>query len=55
MSMSDPVGATYWHYNSGCGDAAISKFIRCVDGRKPEVNEILILGEHSVTPEVHPT
>ena len=55
MSILDPVGATGWPSKSGCGDADISKFICCVDGRDPEVNAVWILGEDGVTPEVHPT
>ena len=53
--MTDTVGATRCPSNSGCGDADISKFICCVDGREPEVNEVWILGEDGVTPEVHHT
>ena len=53
--MPNPVGANRCHSHSGCGVADISKFIRCVDGREPEVNEVWILGEDGVTPEVHPT
>ena len=55
MSMPDPVGATHWPSDSSCGDADISKCIRCVDGRNPEVNEVWVLGEDGVTPEFHPT
>ena len=55
MSMLDLVGATCWLSGSGCGGADRSKFICCVDGRKPEVNEVWILGEYGVTPKVRPT
>ena len=55
MFMPDPVGATSWPSDYGCGDAYRSKFIRCVDRREPEVNESWILGEDGVTPKVHPT
>ena len=55
MYMPDPVGATPWTSDSGCGDSDRSKFIHCVDGREPKVNEVWILGEGGVTPEVHPT
>ena len=55
MSMADPVRATRWPSDSGCGVADRSKFIRCVDGRDPEANEVWILGEDDVTPGIHPT
>ena len=51
--MPDPVGATCWSSDSGCGFAHRSKSIHCVDGHKPEVNEVWNLGEDSVTPKVH--
>ena len=53
--MPDPVGATCWPSDSGCGDADRSKFIRCVEGCEPMVNEVCILGEDGVTPNIHPT
>ena len=55
MSMTDPVGDTCWPSNSSCGDTDRPKFICCVDRSEPEVNEVWILGEYGVTPEVHPT
>ena len=55
MSMTDPVRDTRWTPNSGCGDDDRSNFIRCVDRQDPEVNEVWILGEDGVTPEVHTT
>ena len=51
----DTVRATRCTSESGCGDAEISKFIYFVDGRKPEVNKVFILGEDGVTPDFHPT
>ena len=55
MSMTDPVRDTISPSDSGCGVAERSKFIRCVDGREPEVNEVWIFGEDNFTPKVHPT
>ena len=55
MSIPDPVGATRWPSDSGCGDSDRSKFISCADGREAEVNEVWILGEDGVTPNIHPT
>ena len=53
--MLDLVRDPCWPSNCGCGDANRSKFIRYVDGHKPKLNEVWILGEDSVTPEVHTT
>ena len=55
VSMSDPVRDTCWPSDYGCGGADTSKFTRFVEGCKPEVNEVWILVEGSVTPKVHPT
>ena len=55
MSIPDPVGSTNWPSDSGCKDADRSKFIRCVDGRDPEANEVWVWGEDGITPEAHPT
>ena len=54
MYILYPVGAICWPLDSSCGDADRSKFFCCVDGRDPKVNEVWILGEDGVTPEVHP-
>ena len=53
--MPDPSGATRWNFDSSCGDADRSKFICCVDGHEPKVNDVWILGEDGVTPEFRPT
>ena len=53
MSMPNPVIDTKSPSNSGCGDADISNFFRCVEGREPEVNEVWIFGEGNATPKVH--
>ena len=53
--MPDPVGSIRLPYDSGFGDTDRFQFIRCVGGRKIEVNEVWILGEDGITPEVHPT
>ena len=55
ISMPDPVRDTFWPSGSSFGDSDRSKFIRCVDGCKPEVNEVRILGKDVVAPKVHPT
>ena len=54
MYIPNLVGATQWPSNYGCGDDDRSKFIRCVDGRKPKGNEVCILGEDGVTIKFHP-
>ena len=51
----ESVGANCWPSDSGCGYSDRSNFIRCVDGREPEVDEVWILGEDGVDPKVHPT
>ena len=50
MPMTDPVGDTRSPSESGCGDADRSKFICCVEGSNPEINEVWIFGKDSVTP-----
>ena len=53
--MPDIVGSTSWPSKFGCVDTDRSKFIRHVDGRNLEVNEVWVLGEYGVNPEVHLT
>ena len=53
--MPDSVRASCWPSDSSCGDADRSKFICFVYGREPKVNEVWILDEDGVTPEVHHT
>ena len=55
MSMPDTVVANQSPSESGCWDANRSNFICCVDGREPNNNEVWILGEDRLTPEVHLT
>ena len=55
MSILDAVGATCWPSDSVFGDSDRSKFIRCFDGRYPKDNEVWILDEDIITPEVHTT
>ena len=43
--MPDPDGYTRWPFDSGFGDSDRSNFIRYVDVREPEVNEVWSLGE----------
>ena len=40
---------------SGSGDDEGPDFIRCMDGRDPQVNEVWTLGKDGVTCEVHLT
>ena len=54
MRIPDTVGATCCPSNFGCGDTDRSKLIRCVDGCKPKVNEVCVLGEDNVTHLVCP-
>ena len=55
MFPSEPVGAIRWPSDSCCGDDDRSKFVRCVDGREPEVNKFWIWGDDGIIPEVNPT
>ena len=54
MSGRYPVGFIDTASDSGSGDAEGTKFIWCVDRRKPQVYEFCIFGEDGVTREVHP-
>ena len=55
MSAWETVVAILWPSDSGYGDSDRSKFVRCVDGREPEVHKVLIPGDDKITSKVHPT
>ena len=55
MSGQDPVGAIRRRSDSGSGDKDGLEFIRCVDGRDPQIHEVWSFGEDGVTREVHLT
>ena len=55
MAGCEPVGDIHWRSNSGSGDEDGLEFIRCVDGRDPQVHEVWIFGEDGVTPEIYLT
>ena len=44
-----------WPYDSDSGDEYGPKFIRYVDGRDHQINEVWKFGKDGVTREVHPT
>ena len=51
----DPVGCIGCSYNYGSRDAEGPEFIRCVDGRAPQIHEIWALREDGVTRKFHRT
>ena len=55
MARRDTVGAIRRPSQSGGRDEDRPKFICCVDGRQPEINEVCTLREDSVTTKVHLT
>ena len=55
MARQEPVGSILRPSDSGSGDSEGSKFIRCVNGREPQIDEVWAFGENGVTYEVHPT
>ena len=55
MPLLAPFWATCWPSGSGCGGSDRFKFVRCVDGRDPEVQKVWIWGDDRITPEVHTT
>ena len=55
MARQEPVGAIRRPSDYGSGDKDVPEFIRCDDGRDPEMYEVWTFGEDGVTPEVHPT
>ena len=54
MVSQDPVVSIGWPSDSGSGDAEGPKFIRCVDGREPQIHEVWAFVDDGVTREVHP-
>ena len=55
MPGMEPVGAISRPSNSYCGENDGPQFIRFVDERQPEINEIWTFGEDGVTPKFHLT
>ena len=55
MAGREPVGAIRRSSNSVSGYEDRPKFIRCVDGRKPQVHEVWTFGEDGLIPKVHLT
>ena len=55
MASQEPVGSISRPSNSGSGDEDGPEFIRCVDGRDPQIHEVRTFGEDGVMREVHPT
>ena len=55
MSRKEPFGFINTPSDSGSGDTEGPEFIRCMDGRKPQVHEVWTFGEDGFTCEVHPT
>ena len=55
MARREPVGSIYWPSDYGSGDVYGPEFIRCVDGRQPQIHEVCSFGEYGVTHEVRTT
>ena len=55
MASQETVGSIDHPYNSHSGGAEGPKFIRCVDGREPQIHEVSTFSENDVTRELHPT
>ena len=55
MPLLARVQASCWPSESGCGSVDQSKFVRCVDGRDPEVHEFWIWGDDGIIPKLHLT
>ena len=55
MSGWDSVGDIRWRSGSGGGDEDISKLIRCVNEREPQIHKVWNFSEDDVTCEVRPT
>ena len=55
ISRRESVGDIRWPSDSGDGKKYRPEFIRCVDGRQPEIHEVWTVGEDDFSPEVHPT
>ena len=55
MTRRDPVGYIDSPSNSGSRDTEGPEFIRCVDGREPQIHEVWDFGFDGITQEVLPT
>ena len=55
MARQEPVGFIRRPSDYGIGDEDGPDFIRCVDGRQPQIHEVWGGGKDGVTCEVHPT
>ena len=55
MATRDPFGSMHCQDNSDSGGKDGPEFIRCVDGRQPQIYEVWTFSEDCVTREVHPT
>ena len=55
MPLSETFWDTSWTSDSGCGGADQSKFVRCIDGRDPELQKVWIRCDSRITSEVHST
>ena len=54
MTRRKPVGFIHQPSNSGSEDKYGLEFIRCVDGREPQIHELWFFAEDGITREVHP-
>ena len=55
MAAEEPVGSMCHQTNSGSGEEDGPEFIRCVDGRQPQIHEVWNFGKDNVMREVHLT
>ena len=55
MARRNSVGSIRRPSDSSSGDEDGPKFIRCADGRDPNIHEVWTFGEDGVTREFHPT
>ena len=55
MNQRAPVGTIRRPYDSGSGCVEGPEFIRCVDGREPQVHKVWGFGSDDITREVHLT
>ena len=55
MATQEPVGSMHRRANSGSGEEDGLHFIRCVDGRQPQIHEDWTFAEDGFTPDVPPT
>ena len=55
MTRQEPVGSISRPSDYGSGDAEVPEFIRCEEGREPQIHEVWDFGEDGVTREIHPT